>query len=381
LTSTSHRDILRSTTIIGGSQVLNVLLSIIRTKVLAILLGPGGFGLMGMYQSIAGMVGSVTNLGIGSSGVRQIAEAAGSSDTARIARTVTTLRRVSLLTGLAGAALLTVLAFPVSRLTFGNSGHGVDLILVSLTLLFASVAAGQAALIQGLRRIGDLARLSVLGGLSGTVFAIPFVYLWGRAGIAPSMLAVSVTGLAASWWYARRIRADTSSLRWMEILGEAKPLVRLGLVFMASGLMMTGTQYALRLLITRKLGLNALGLFQASATLSNLYVGVILGAMGADFYPRLTAAAQDTEAYPRLVNEQAEVGLLMAAPGILATMVLAPLVIKIFYSGQFDGASAILEWQVLGLLLRVVCWPVGFVLLAKGDGRAFFWTELVFNAL
>lgn len=44
-------------------------------------------------------------------------------------------------------------------------------------------------------------------------------------------------------------------------------------------------------IVVRSLGLDAAGLFQAAATLSTLYIGVILTAMGADFYPRLTAVA------------------------------------------------------------------------------------------
>ena len=57
--------------------------------------------------------------------------------------------------------------------------------------------------------------------------------------------------------------------------------------------------------------------------------------MGADFYPRLTAIANRNEDCNRLVNEQAEIGLLMAGPGILATLTLAPIVITVFYRGDF----------------------------------------------
>src|SRR5690606_21265539 len=35
----------------------------------------------------------------------------------------------------------------------------------------------------------------------------------------------------------------------------------------------------------------------------------------------------------------------------------------------------ILRWQVLGGVLKVACWPMGFIMLAAGDGRAFMWTQ------
>ena len=65
---------------IGGSQVINVVLAIVRTKGLAVLLGPSGVGLIGLYQGITSMVGTLAGMGIGNSGVRQIAEAAASGD-------------------------------------------------------------------------------------------------------------------------------------------------------------------------------------------------------------------------------------------------------------------------------------------------------------
>jgi PST family polysaccharide transporter len=101
--------------------------------------------------------------------------------------------------------------------------------------------------------------------------------------------------------------------------------------------------------------------------------------MGTDFYPRLTAVAKEHDECNRLVNEQAEVGLLAACPGVLTTLAFAPLVIHLFYSAKFWPAVEILRWFCLGMMLRVASWPMGFILLARGEGKLFFWTELVTN--
>ncbi len=61
---------------------------------------------------------------------------------------------------------------------------------------------------------------------------------------------------------------------------------------MASGFLMMGAAYAVRIIITRKVGLDAAGFYQSAWTLGGLYVGFILQAMGADFYPRLTGVLQ-----------------------------------------------------------------------------------------
>ena len=135
------------------------------------------------------------------------------------------------------------------------------------------------------------------------------------------------------------------------------------------------------IMVLRKIDLAAVGCYQAAWVLGGTYVGFIIQAMGADFYPRLTAVANDNPECNRLVNEQAEVGLLMAGPGVLATLTFAPLVIQLFYSAKFGPAVEILRWICLGMMLRVASWPMGFILIAKGERKLYFWTELLSNLL
>jgi len=382
----TYGQILKSSAVIGGSSVVNIGLGIVRTKVMALLLGPAGVGLLGIYSSISDLARTVAGMGINSSGVRQIAEAVGTGDTGRIARTVTTLRRVALLLGLLGALLLAALCLPISQISFGDSRHAGAIACLSLVVLLGSVSGGQLALLQGVRRIGDLARASIWGGVLGTLSTIVVVCLYARAGdarrgIVPSLVCVAVMGIAVSWWYSRKTDVERVPMRWAEISAEVSGLLKLGFVFMASGFMAMGVAYLVRIIVLRKIGEDAAGFYQSAWTLGGLYVGFILQAMGADFFPRLTAVAKDNRECNRLVNEQAEVGLLLAGPGVLGTLTFAPLVIHLFYSARFGPAVEILRWICLGMILRVASWPMAYMVLAKGARQVDFWTELVGNAL
>ena len=371
----SYGQIFKSTAFTGGASVINILLGIVRTKVMAVLLGPSGVGLIGLYMTIIGLASTLSGMGIGSSGVRQIAEAAGSEDQERIARTIKTLRRTTLVLGAVGALLLAAFSLPLSMLTFKDHAHAVAIAVLGITVLFGAVSTGQSALIQGLRHIANLARLNILAALTGTVIGLPLIW-WLRArGIVPLLVVLSAMGLLFSWWFARRITVAPVRLTYRETVREARGLLGWGLAFMVSGLMIAAVAYVTRLLIVRQLGLNAAGYYSAAYTLSGIYAGFILQSMGVDFYPRLTAVAEDHFTVNRLVNEQAEIALLLAVPGVLGTLTLAPFVIRVFYAGAFDPATAVLQWQVLGILGRIISWPVGIILLAKGAGKLFLISE------
>ena len=372
----SHAEALKSTSIIGGSTVIVMLIRMVRTKVLAILLGPGGVGLEAIFDSVINLSKTAVDLGISSSGVRQIASAVGSGNEAVIAATVLTLRRVCLVLGILGATGLFFARDFVSHLAFGTGEHSSDIGLLAIILLFGAVMGGQGALLQGMRRIGDLAKMNVFGALAGAAISIPVVLLWGRAGIAAYMVLAAGASALIAWSYARRIRIESVKISFSQIASEARSLFKLGVVFLASGLMTTGALFLMRIFVTRQEGLYGVGQFQAATGLAMVYVGFILQAMGTDFYPRLTAVADDDRRCNQLVNEQAEISILIALPGVLATLGLAPWVIQTFYSSKFDQAATILCWQVAGTFLQVNSWPMAFIIVAKGRAAAFFWTDL-----
>lgn len=369
----SYGQILKSTALIGGSQAIGIGVSIVRTKAMAMMLGPAGFGLMGLYSSIAELTQAVAGLGINSSGVRQMAEAAGTGEIDRIARTATVLRRVSVAVGLLGAVILLTLSGPIAQITFGNRERQAGVALMALAVFLQLVAGGQGALIQGMRRIGDLARMNVISAVFGALISVVFIYFLREEGVVPALASIAGIGLLSSWWFSRRIEISRAALSSQEVRYETKGLLSLGLAFMASSIMTMGSAYLIRAIVSNTLGLEATGLYQAAWTLGGLYVGLVLQAMGADFYPRLTGAPHDQ--WNRLVNEQAHINLMLAGPGVLATLALAPLVLRLFYAPQFGAAVETLRWLCLGVAMRLVGWPLGYILLAKGAKGFFFFSD------
>jgi antigen flippase len=376
----SYGQILKSSALIGGSTAFTIVFGIVRGKAMALLLGAGGFGLLGIYSSIAELARNIAGLGINSSGVRQIAEAVGSGDHRRIACTIRTLRRVALYSGAIGALLLALLCKPIAKFSFNDTERASQIALLALVAFLGDISGAQTALVQGMRRIADLAKLNVLGAIYGTVFSIIIVWRWKEQGLVPSLICVAAMSIVSSWWYARKIEVEKVEIGSSEIFGEATELLKLGVVFMVSTLSMLAAGYLVRIILMRQLGAAAAGYYNAAWQAGTIYIGFILQAMGADFYPRLTAVANKHEECNQLVNEQSEVGLLMAAPGIMGTLTFAPFLIRFFYSGDFGPAAIILQWICLGMLMRVISWPMGFIVLAKGEKKIFFFCEVLSSA-
>ena len=67
--------VLKAMGIFGGVQVLNILCSLIRNKLVAMWIGPAGVGLFGIFNQALEMLNTATNLGVRNSSVRDISQA------------------------------------------------------------------------------------------------------------------------------------------------------------------------------------------------------------------------------------------------------------------------------------------------------------------
>jgi PST family polysaccharide transporter len=374
---TSHRQIFKSSATIGGASAINIVIGIVKVKVLAVLLGPAGVGLMGLYQNIMGMASALAGCGIGSSGVRQLATSAGEAFTLAIVRR--TLWLSNLILGIAGMVILWALREPVAQWVFGDIAHASEVGWLGLGVLLTLIAGSQTALLQGLRRIGDLARVKIISAFFGAVVGILLVYWLGVAGVLWFVLTAPLVSILVAGYYAARLPKPQTPHDWQAISQQWQAMLKLGVPFMAAGLLTLATQLAARSMILRELGLDASGYFQAAWAISMTYIGFVLGAMGTDYYPRLTAAINDHKVAGKMVNEQTEMGLLLAGPVLLAMITLAPWVIHLLYAASFAPATEVLRWQVLGDILKVASWPMGFILLAQGRGGIFIGTQLTWN--
>ena len=362
----SYGEIIRSSTIIGGSQAISYVIAMVRIKLVAVLLGPVGVGLIGLYASITGLMGTIAGLGIDSSGVREVAQAHSSGYPERMARTVKTLRRACWIAGLLGWFLTAALSYPLSVWIFDTADRAWAIALLGVTILLSTITGGRTAQIQGIRRIGDLARLNVLGAITGTIVAVG-TYAWlGEKAIVPVLIITASINLGFAAWFAHQIKTVQLTHTWMATLDDSRRLVNLGLAFMYGALLAALVGLAIRVLIVRHLGLDANGIYQAAWALSGLFAGFIIGAMGADFYPRLTAIANNNELVNRLVNEQIDIGVLLALPGLLGTLTFAPWLMHIFYSEKFLLGSDLLPWLAVGVFGQVISFQLGYIQRAKG---------------
>ena len=359
----------------GGVQVMGILCSIVRTKLVAMWIGPVGIGLFGLFNNALEMISTGTNLGIRSSSVRDISQAHDSTTPGLVAKMVAVVRKWSLWLGLFGALVTLMLAPLLSELTFGDQSHLWGFVALSVAVLLGAITNGEYAVLQGSARLKRLASVTLWGTLTGLAVSIPLFYLLRERSILPSILAYAMA-LAAFAWLFRNKEYAKPQLSRRETFDMGKGFVKLGIFMTLGNFASILASYAFNAWLNMNAGTEAVGFYQAGYTLINKYTGLILTALGMEYYPRLSKVANSRLRLRAFVSQEINVAIAVMAPVVALFILLRELVVWILYTPEFNVILTFVSWGMIGTVLRTLSWCLAFTILAKGDGKTYLWTEV-----
>lgn len=369
-----YRQILKATSLFGGVQVLSVLISIIRSKIAAIFIGPAGLGIIGILNSTLNLIIGFTKLGLDVSAVKEI-----STVNKGVSRTIAVLKRLTWLTGILGAVITIILSPWLSKVAFGNTDYTFSFIFISIAVFFNQLAVGNLAVLQGLRKLKDLAKATLWASFCGLLAIIPLYYYFGIEGIVPVIILTSIFTFIFSWYFAKRHIKKQDKITIQNLFVEGKQMIRLGFVLSLGDVATLITVYVVQVFIANRGGIDEVGFYNAAFIIINAYVGVIFNTMSKDYFPRLASVVEQSDIFKNVVNQQAFVAILLITPIIIVFLAFAPLIVNILFTKEFSPIIGMLTFGILATLFKAVSWTMGYILVAKGDSKLYIQTEVGFN--
>lgn len=373
------RTILRAVAMLGSAQGLSMLCSLVRNKLVALWAGPGGVALLGIFSAAVEMFSAVAQQGVRTSSVADIAAVADNKP--RLARVTAVVARYGLIIGIAGGALMALLAPLLSRISFGTGHYTWAFVLLGAAVLLNAFTATRQAIAQGTGHLARLARASLIGSVAGLAATVPLIYFLRLEGMAWIIVVYSAATAAALSF--PRLRLPSVALR--DTLREGAGFMRLGLWLTLTGVIGWGVSYLLMSWLHYRGGDSATGLYQSGYTVAVRYVGIIFTSISLEFYPRLAQRAARAGRSPRhaalLIAHENSVVLTMAVPAAAILIILAPWVMRLLYSAEFVAAVPFVAGCLAAIPFRSLSWCAGFLIIARGDGRVFLATELASNIL
>ena len=365
-----------ATVLFSGVQIYQILIRIVKSKFVALFIGPAGMGIQSLLHSTTDLISASTNLGLKTSGVKTVAAAHSDNDKDKIAKTIAVLRRLILITGLFGMFICAVLAPVWSKTSFGNDEYIWSFVFVSLIILLDQLNGGELVLLQGMRQKKTLARANVIGQTVGLLMTVPLYYFFRLKAIVWVLVLSSLITLTITKFYTHKLHIEKVSVTWKETFSIGKEMIRLGIFISLQYFLQQAVAYIVRNYVSRVGGIDEVGLYSAGTHIVSTYLGLVFSAIATDYFPRL-AATKSNDEMRRAVHTQCEIMLLLFAPLIVAFMVYVKPIIVLLYSERFLPIEIMMYWYIGETLFKAMGWAVSYTLLAKAKPLYFFLNEVV----
>lgn len=375
-----YSHVLKYTGIFGGVQGLNIVVNLVRNKLVALLLGPNGMGLVSIFNTATTFVSQATNLGISFSAVRHISELFDSGDEEKIEHFIKVVRAWSILTAVVGMFVCMVAAPLLSRYTLSSSDYTLDFVMLSPIVAMLAITGGESAILKGARCLKPLATIQIYSVLAALVISVPIYYFFGMKGIVPVLVLIALAVMLITVKYSFK-RFPFKLLGYKGVLGEGMEMVRLGVAFVLAGVLGSGAEMLIRSFLNMSGSLETVGLYNAGFMITVTYAGLVFSAMDTDYFPRLSAVNHDTKSVNEVANRQMEVSLLIVSPMLALLMIALPIIIPLLYSNSFSPVVPMAQLAVFSMYLRAMTLCVAYIPLAKGDSLSYLILECIYDVL
>jgi len=374
------RDLLKAAFKTGSGTAISMALTVVSSKIMAVITGPAGIGLYSMLQQILQTTANIGSVGGGTTALTQ--GVACKKDDVRN-EFIRTVFWIFIAASLITAVALLIFAPWIAPATLGASDEAsIGLVRwIALPLVFNVALFYLNGILNGFREIGRLAMVSAASGAANAIVSYP-VSILVNTGYPIAFVGMLTAQMSAQLAVALVRCHRQGYLRpiWSQGLrpriekASASSFFNLAGTLLITGMFSTIVLLVIRSLIVQYDGLADAGIFNVAWLICMMYPMLALNSIGTYFFPTLSQL-HDRQERTDLMRNVFRLTTLLITPLLVLMITLKPLVIDVLYSDQFYASLDILRWMLIGVYLMSASWIVSMPVLAYPDMKVFFWTQ------
>lgn len=370
--------LIRSTYINGVAVLVKAISGLLLNKLLAIWVGPTGYGVIGQMQSFSVALVTISTGGINTGVVKYTAEYEGVIERQRniwgnafwICFSLSTISSVVLL----------IFNAKLSELLFNSEEYSGVLTLFSAGVFVFSLNSMLLSIVNGKRKIIDYAVLNGLQALCLCAVGMALTALFQLKGALVSLVVgqlvactLTIIYLLKDDWF--KFKEFFAPLK----VGEIRKLSKFAFIGVSTSVIGPVTVMFIRALITEAVGNEQCGYWEALNKLSGAYLMFISFPLSAYLIPRLSGVSRKSEIIKE-INKCLKLYVGIALLLGIGVYFLRVEVVNALYSKEFLPVTALLLWQVMGDVVRVASWVYSNFLISHALVLPFCVCEVVASA-
>lgn len=339
---------------LGSFQVATAIFSVLRTKLIAVLLGPPGLGIFAQAKSFQMTTRVLITLELEEGIVNLIADANTQDNPDKLKRIVLSVGLVYAFLGSLTLLLCWIFRQTLSEWIFGTDIYGELIVIVGVSAFFFAQHQLMLWVFQGLMKWKLYSIVAIAGYAIGISLSAAFVLFYGIKGSVLSLVITPVTGLIFGLIYVKQNVSDVFIEGLLPDWKVIKTLTKYIGPLLGGGLMLYLTDLYIRRAIIIQLGATQSGIFHVLDSISDVYFWFILQPVLAFSLPKATSLLKDKKGIVDVLNNGIRFSLLGLFPIIMLVYGLREIWIPMLFSNEFLESGNLLLWWLIGDIFKAL---------------------------
>ena len=371
--------LLKTSSLNAIAVVIKLLVGLFLNKILAVYVGPSGYAVIGQFQNAITMITGFASGAINNGVVKYTAEY--NQDENRQILVWQTATRISVCCSLVFSLIIVIFNKKLAILFLHGEEYGSIFMLFASLLLFFVLNALLLAVLNGRK---DISRY-VAANICGSIIMAVFTGLLAKgAGLYGALLALSINQSVTFFttlFLCRKANWLSLSHFWGKFdTVTAKKLSGFALMALTSAAIVPLSQILIRNKLGLELGWVAAGYWQGVSKISEMYLMVVTTTLGVYYLPKISEISDRKELRKEIIHGYKTI-LPVAIIGAITIYVLRDFLINILFTKEFEPMRNYFKFQLIGDVIKIASWLLGYVLWGKALTKVFIITEVAFSAL
>lgn len=371
--------ILKSFSLVSFANIIKLVISFVCIKLIAIMLGPSGVALIGQLNNFVAMIMSFSGGGIMTGITKYVAENRDSEE--RSKDYISTAFRITIYFSLTIGLLLVLLHDFISRKVLLSPDYGPVFILFGSTLFLYALNTMILCLLNGYQELRKYVIVNLSGSSIGLFLTLLLIFPFGLIGAMISIVTTQSITFFVSCWMIR----NYPWMSWSYFSGKFNK--KIGLKYMKYSLMiLISTVFnspilmIIRWSIISNISIVKAGYWEGINRISGAYLSIIVAFFSTYYLPNISRINNEIMIKTEIFNLY-KVIIPVVAFFFVLIYLLRSVVIRVLFTEDFYQMENLFIWQLLGDFVKIMIWPMFYLMLSKSMLKEFVFCEILFPIL
>jgi PST family polysaccharide transporter len=351
---------------------------LISIKAVASIVGPAGMALLGQLNNFTVIIQSIAGGGITTGLTRYISEHVHDRDKVNVY--IGTALKLTLLGSCSAGIILVLFGSQFSELLFSSFDYTFIFRIFGFSIIIYALNALLMAILNGYKQYRIFININLLGSVVSLIFSVVLAFTLGLKGAMLSVVTYqSVVFFISVIWLFHTGIISWSFIRFDFSYFAASQLFQYSLMALVSAIVIPFSQIFVRGYIVDHISTSDAGMWEGVNRISSMYLQIIISSLSIYYLPRLAELKEDSE-YTYEVRHVYSILLPFLLCTSLIIYIFRNSIISLLFTIDFQEMEKLFSFQLIGDILKVTGWILGYIMVAKAMVKTYIITE-IFNYL